>query len=88
LGAYNISDFSSGQRIYAETLERGTSGLRRTSEAAHLGAPPCLYMLEPLHQSVELLRAAALCCKLLQPFAEHSIYGLMLGFGQQARLLD
>jgi hypothetical protein len=45
-------------------------------------------MLEPLHQSVELPRAAALCCKLLQPFAEHGIYRLMPGFGQQARLLD
>jgi hypothetical protein len=44
-------------------------------------------MLQSLHQSVELLRAAALCCKLFQPFAEHSIERLVLRFGQQARLL-
>ena len=51
-------------------------------------APPRLYMLQSLHQSVELLRAATSCCKLFQPFAEHSIERLMLRFGQQARLLD
>src|SRR6202041_1057201 len=51
-------------------------------------APPCLYMLQSLHQSVELLRAAASCCKLFQPFAEHSIECLMLRFGQKARLLN
>src|ERR1700732_3390196 len=50
-------------------------------------APPRLYMLQSLHQSVELLCAAASCCKLFQPFAEHSIERLMLRFGQQARLL-
>ena len=50
--------------------------------------PARLYMLQSLHQSVELLRAAASCCKLFQPFAEHSIERLMLRFGQQARLLD
>src|ERR1700738_484359 len=47
-------------------------------------APPCLYMLQSLHQSVELLRAAAPCCKLFQPFAEHSIGRLRLRFGQRA----
>jgi hypothetical protein len=51
-------------------------------------APPRLYMLQALHQGVELLRAAALCGELLQPFAEHSVERLMLGFGQQARLLN
>src|SRR5438132_4840297 len=51
-------------------------------------APPRLYMLQSLHQSVELLRATASCCELLQPFAEHSIERLMLRFGQQARLLN
>src|SRR5271165_3745667 len=51
-------------------------------------ASPRLYMFQALHQSVELLRAAASCCKLFQPFAEHRIERLMLGFGQQARLLD
>src|SRR6266853_4325407 len=51
-------------------------------------ATPGLYMLQSLHQSVELLRAAASCCKLFQPFAEHSIERLMLRFGQQARLLN
>src|ERR1700719_4373019 len=51
-------------------------------------APPRLYMLQSLHQSVELLRAAASCCKLFQPFAEHSIERLMLRFGQKARLLN
>src|SRR5882762_10602130 len=51
-------------------------------------APPRLYMLQALHQSVELLRAAALCRELFQPLAEHSIERLMLGFGQQARLLN
>ncbi len=51
-------------------------------------APPRLYMLQSLHQSVELLRATALCCKLFQPYAEHSIKRLMLRFGQQARLLN
>src|SRR5208282_4554954 len=50
--------------------------------------PPCLYMLQSLHQSVELLRAAVSCGKLFQPFAEHSIERLMLRFGQQARLLN
>src|SRR3984957_15041727 len=51
-------------------------------------APPRLYMLQSLHQSVELLRAAASRCKLFQPFAEHSIERLMLRFGQKARLLN
>src|SRR6202040_2114989 len=51
-------------------------------------APPRPYMLQSLHQSVELLRAAASCCKLFQPFAEHRIERLMLGFGQKARLLN
>ena len=51
-------------------------------------APPRLYMLQALHQSVELLRAAALCGELLQSFAEHCVERLMLGFGEQARLLD
>src|SRR6202041_224183 len=51
-------------------------------------APPRLHMLQSLHQSVELLRAAASCCKLFQPFAEHSIKRLMLRFGQQACLLN
>src|SRR5258708_13841647 len=51
-------------------------------------APPRLYMLQSLHQSVELLRAAASCCKLFQPFAEHSVERLMLRFGQKARLLN
>src|SRR6267378_2278887 len=51
-------------------------------------APPRLYMLQSLHQSIELLRAAASRCKLFQPFAEHSIERLMLRFGQQARLLN
>jgi hypothetical protein len=51
-------------------------------------APPRLNMLKALHQSVELLRAAALCRKLFQPFAEHRIERLMPGFGQQPRLLD
>src|ERR1700680_50496 len=51
-------------------------------------APPRPYMLQSLHQSVELLRAAASCCKLFQPFAEHSIERLMLRFGQQPRLLN
>jgi hypothetical protein len=50
--------------------------------------PPRLHMLQPLHQSVELLRAAASCCELFQPFAEHSIERLMLRFGQEARLLN
>jgi hypothetical protein len=44
-------------------------------------------MLQALHQSVELLRAAALCGELLQSFAEHCVERLMLGFGEQARLL-
>jgi hypothetical protein len=48
---------------------------------------PRLYMLQSLHQSVKLLRTAALCCKLFQPFAKHSIERLVLRFGQQARLL-
>jgi hypothetical protein len=51
-------------------------------------APPRLHMLQSLHQSVELLRAATSCCKLFQPFAEHGIERLVLRFGQQARLLD
>ncbi len=51
-------------------------------------APPRLYMLQALHQGVELLRAAVSCCKLFQPFAEHSIERLMLRFGQQARSLN
>src|ERR1700747_1943318 len=51
-------------------------------------APARLYMLQALHQSVELLRATASCCKLFQPFAEHSIERLMLRFGQKARLLN
>src|SRR5258708_29564569 len=51
-------------------------------------APPRLYMLQSLHQSVELLRAAASCCELFQPFAEHSIERLMLRFGQKTRLLN
>jgi len=51
-------------------------------------APPRLYMLQTLHQSVVFLRAAALRRKLFQPFAEHGIERLMLGFGQQARLLE
>ena len=51
-------------------------------------APPRLYMLQALHQSVELVRAAALCGELLQSFAEHRIERLMLGFGQQARLFN
>ena|SRR5438445_4784042 len=51
-------------------------------------APARLYMLQSLHQSVELLRAAASCCKLFQPFAEHGIERLTLRFGQQARLLN
>src|ERR1700737_2937784 len=51
-------------------------------------APPRLHMLQSLHQGGELLRAATSCCKLFQPFAEHSIERLMLRFGQQARLLN
>ena len=51
-------------------------------------APPRLYMLQSLHKSVEFLRAAALCRKLFQPFAEHGIERLVLRFGQQARLLN
>ena len=51
-------------------------------------ATPGLYMFQSLHQSVELLRAAASCCELLQPFAEQSIERLVLRFGQQARLLN
>src|SRR5271169_183428 len=51
-------------------------------------ASPRLYMLQALHQSVELLYAAASCCKLFQPFAEHRVERFMLGFGQQARLLN
>src|SRR5437660_4100505 len=51
-------------------------------------APPRLYMLQSFHQSVELLRATASCCKLFQPFAEHSVKRLMLRFGQKARLLN
>ncbi len=51
-------------------------------------APSRLYMLQSLHQSVELLRATTLCCKLFKPFAEHGIKRLVLRFGQQARLLD
>ena len=47
-----------------------------------------LNMLQALHQRVELLGAAALCCKLFQPLAEHGIQRLVPGFGQQARLLD
>jgi len=49
-------------------------------------SPPRLYMLQSLHQSVELPCAAASCRKLFQPFPEHSIKGLMLRFGQKARL--
>jgi hypothetical protein len=41
---------------------------------------------QSLHQSVELLGAAALRGKLFQPFAEHGVEGFVLGFGQQARL--
>jgi hypothetical protein len=51
-------------------------------------APPRLYMLQSLHQSVELLRSTASCCKLFQPFAEHSIERRMLRPGEQARLLN
>ena len=52
-------------------------------------APPRLYMLQALSiKASELLRAAALCRELLQPLAEHSVERLMLGLGQQARLLD
>lgn len=51
-------------------------------------APSRLYMLQSLHQGVELLRAAASCCELFQPFAEHSIERLMLRLGQQTRLLN
>src|ERR1700751_2878428 len=51
-------------------------------------APARLYMLQSLHQGVELLRAAASCCKLFQPFAEHSVERLVLRFGQKARLLN
>ena len=51
-------------------------------------APPRLYMFQSLHQSVELLRTPAACCKLFQPFAEHSIERLMLRFGQEPRLLN
>ena len=51
-------------------------------------APPRLYMPQPFHQSVELLRAAASCCELFQPFPEHGIERLMLRFGQQACLLN
>src|ERR1700719_2620644 len=64
---------------------------RKTLPFIHLvpaEAPPRLHMLQSLHQGVELLRAATSCCKLFQPFAEHSIERLMLRFGQQARLLD
>src|SRR5437879_11751407 len=49
-------------------------------------APPRLYMLQSLHQSVELLRATASCCALLQPSAEHSVERRMLRCGQTARL--
>ena len=45
-------------------------------------------MLQSLHQSVELLRAAALCRKLFQPLAKHGIERFVLRFGQQARLLN
>src|ERR1700730_14770342 len=51
-------------------------------------APPRLHMLQSFHEGVELLRAATSCCKLFQPFAEHSIERLMLRFGQQARLFN
>src|ERR1700693_6161202 len=51
-------------------------------------APPRLHMLQSLHQGIKLLRAATSCCTLFQPFAQHSIEGLMLRFGQQARLLN
>src|SRR3984957_1660612 len=51
-------------------------------------ALPRPYMLQSLHQSVKLLRAAASCCKLFQPFAEHSVERLMLRFGQQPRLFN
>src|SRR5258708_37123666 len=51
-------------------------------------APPRLHMLQSFHQSVELLRSTAPCCKLFEPFAEHGIERLMLGLGQQSRLLN
>src|SRR5271157_327025 len=51
-------------------------------------APPRLHVPQAFHQSVELLRAAALCRKLFQPLTEHSVERLMAGFGQEARLLD
>jgi hypothetical protein len=51
-------------------------------------SPPRLHMLQAFHQSVELLRAAALRRKLFEPLAEHRVQRLMPGFGQQARLLD
>ena len=51
-------------------------------------ASPRLDVLQSLHQSVELLCAAASCRKLFQPFPEHSIKRLMLRFGQKARLLN
>jgi hypothetical protein len=51
-------------------------------------APSRLYMLQSLHESIELLRAAPLCCKFFQPFAEHGIQSLVLRFGQQARFFD
>jgi hypothetical protein len=51
-------------------------------------APSCLYMLQAFHQRIKLLRAAALCRKLFQPLSEHGVQRFMLGFGQQARLLD
>jgi hypothetical protein len=51
-------------------------------------APPRLHLLQAFHQSVELLRAAALCRELFQPIADHTMERLMPGFGQQAHLLD
>src|ERR1700691_3673615 len=50
--------------------------------------PPRLYIIQALHQGMELLRASASRCKLCQPFAAHRIKRLMLGFGQQACLLN
>jgi len=50
--------------------------------------PPRLYVFQSLHQSVELLYAAAPCGKLFQPFAENRIERLVLRLGQQSRLLD
>jgi len=51
-------------------------------------APPRLHMFKAFHESVEILGAAAAGCELFEPLAEHGVEGFMLGFGQQARLLN